>query len=53
MEIEVKPKGRRGVDLGMIASHTKKGNWIMELVGVKLKSNKERDPERKEARGVD
>ena len=25
----------------------------MELIGVKLKSNKEREPERKEARGAD
>ena len=53
MESEVELKGGRGADLRMIASWTKKGNGTMELVGVKVKSNKERKPERKEARGAD
>ena len=53
MESEVKLKRGRGADLRMIASSTKKGNGTMELVSVKLKSYKERKPERKEARGAD
>ena len=52
MESEVKLKGGRGADPRMIASRTKKGNGTMELVGVKLKSNEESEPERKEARGA-
>ena len=35
----------------MIAFGTKKGTGTMELAGVKLKSNEESEPERKEARG--
>ena len=50
MESEVKLKGGRGADPRMIASRTKKGKGTMELVGVKVKSNEERKPERKEAR---
>ena len=53
MESEVELKGGRGADPRMIASRTKKGNGTMELVGVKLKSNKEREAERNEARGAD
>ena len=53
MESEVELKGKRGEDQGMIASGTNKGNGTMKLVGVKLKLNKESEPERKEARGVD
>ena len=53
MESEVELKGGRGADPRMIASRTKKGNGTMELVGVKLKSNKERKAERNEARGAD
>ena len=52
MESEVDLKGGRGADPRMIASRTKKGNGTMELVGVKLKSNKEREPKRKEARNA-
>ena len=51
MESEVELKGGRGADPRMIASRPKKGNGTMELVGVKLKSNKEREAERNEARG--
>ena len=53
MESEVELKGGRGADPRMIASQPKKGNGTMELVGIKLKSNKEREPERKKARGAD
>ena len=53
MESEFELKGGRGEDPRMIASRTKKGNGTMELVGVKLKSNKEREAERNEARGAD
>ena len=53
MESEVKLNGGMGADLRMITSQTKKGNGTMELVGIKLKSNKEREPERKEAREAD
>ena len=53
MESEVELKGGRGADLRMNASRTKKGSRTMELVGVKVKSNKERKPKRKEARGAD
>ena len=53
MESEVELKGGRGADPRMIASRTKKGNGTMELVGAKLKSNKEREAERNEARGAD
>ena len=53
MESEVKLKGGRGADLRMVASRAKKGNGTMELVGVKVKSNEEREPKRKEARGAD
>ena len=53
MESEVELKGGRGADQRMIASRTKKGNGTMELAGVKLKSNKEREAERNEARGAD
>ena len=52
MESEVELKGGRGADPRMIASRPKKGNGTMELVGVKLKSNKERERERK-TRGAD
>ena len=44
MESEVEVKGGRGADLRMIASRIKKGNGTMDLIGVKLKSNKEREP---------
>ena len=37
----------------MTSSQTKEGNRTMELAGVKLKPDKEREPERKEARGAD
>ena len=53
MESEVELKGGRGADLRINASGSKKGNGTMELVGVKLKSNKEREAERNEARGAD
>ena len=53
IESEVELKGGRGVDPRTIASRMKKGNGTMELVGVKLKSNKEREAERNEARGAD
>ena len=53
MESEVEQNRETGADRRMIASQTKKGNRTMILVGVKLKSNKERKPERKEARGAD
>ena len=47
MESEVEPKGGRGADPRTIASRTKKGNGTMELAGVKLKSNEERNPKEK------
>ena len=50
-EVELKRGGR--ADLRMITSRTKKGNRTMELVGVKLKSNKQREPKRKEERVAD
>ena len=50
MDSEFELKGGRGADPRMIASRTKKGNGTMELVGVKLKSIKEREAERNEAR---
>ena len=53
MESEVELKGGRGADPRMIASRQKKGNGTMELVGVKLRSNKESEPKTKEARGAD
>ena len=53
MESDVKMKGGKGADVRMFASGTKKGNWTMELVGVKLKLNEEREPEEKEGRGED
>ena len=53
MESEVELKGGRGADPRMIASQMKKGIGTMELVGVKLKSIKEREAERNEARGAD
>jgi len=52
MKSEVELKGGRGADPRMIASRMKKGNGTMDLVGVKVKSNEERKPERKEARGA-
>jgi hypothetical protein len=53
MESEVELKEGRGADQPMIASGTKKGNATMELIGVKQKTNKDRELERKEARGAD
>ena len=43
MESEVELKGGRGADSRMIAFKTRKGNGTMELVGVKMNPNKERE----------
>ena len=53
MESEVKLKGERGFDLRMIVSGTNKRNNTMDQLGVKLKSNKEREPEGTEVGGLD
>ena len=53
MKSDVELKRGRGADQKVIASGTKKRNGTMELLGVKLKLNKEREPERKEGREAD
>ena len=43
----------RGADLRMIASGTKKANGTMEMIGIKVKSNEERELEREEVTRAD